>query len=232
MRTALALGNPVVDSFERYRGACLDAADQLDTLRRFNTLYWGGRLTEEQFNEVNLDPLVDHDQQVRRLLVLHVWFGTLTETINYWWRVYAGEYAASWYDDDLQHSRVRLRLHDRACSYKPGITPVFLDLTYGWDPTRRRTLKWARKQARAESLNLAGTEVMSALALHPQLLKAQDGRRLPYCNLPGIRVSAPHRTDGQSHALNIFWCPTQRMVHLFARPLRFTESEWSAPVLI
>lgn len=211
------------------RGKLLSLADQLDLLRRYNVQYWEGRLTEEQLTAI--DTSSEHTQQIDDLESLHVQFDSLEETVEMWWRVYVGEQSGSWRWSELRLDAGHLRLLDsNVKTYEPGIHRIRINLIAHWEPEDGRTLEEVRTQAKVSGEILAQLEVMSVYGLHSKLFREQDGRNLPYSDMPGTGVIVPDCSE--PYALYFFWSPFDYKTRLTAHRVDSRRCWAAAPVLI
>jgi hypothetical protein len=217
-------GEPV----EPYGNHLLSLDEQLVRIRDYNALYWDGRFSDEELLAISTES--SHTQGIDDLEILHVEFGSLAETIEMWWKVFVGEQPAYWRWDEFKPDPKHLRLNRNTRSYKPGIHRVRIDLVAHWQPDTGRTLEEVRQRAKGRDEVLAQTEVMSAYGIHSELLREQDGKNLPYSDIPGTEVMIPG-DEALAGCLYLRWDPGHRLVGLDAHGVDDGYTIWSAPVL-
>lgn len=213
--------------FVRYKHLLLSLGNQLERLRYYNSTYWDNRLTDEQLAAV--DTTGDITQWVDDLTTFHVHFDSLVETIEMWWRVYIGEQPSLWRWDELKLDTEHLRLlASNVHWYEPGIYRIRINLAAHWDPKSSNNVEDAREQAKGSNETLAHLEVLSAYGLHRELFREQDGRNLPYSNIPGANVSVPGHS--YPYAMQLLWTDA-RVVHFSADTVTSRNSGFASPVL-
>lgn len=217
---------------DRYSGMLVSPFDWLAQLHEYNAKYWGNRFSEDVFDEAEEQLAFlphGHVQTISNIFGFHVEFGSLEETYEMWYKVYQGELPNAWRWPDLSVDAEHLSLHELARSYEPGIHLVNIDLVAHWEPEDGRSLIEVREQAKGTSEILAQLEVISIYGVLTQLFMEQDGKNLPYLDMPGTVVTVPD--DSWPYALCVFWSPFDREASLHADWIGSRSSEWAAPVL-
>jgi hypothetical protein len=214
----------------RYNHLLLSLSDQLELLRRYNTHYWDNYLTDEQLAGFHTASV--HPQQVDDLEILHVAFPSPQQDVEMWWRVLAGEQANSWrwsgFKTDARHLR---RLDHSVREYAPGIHRVRINLVAHYEPERGHFVGIVRAQAKSSGEILAHAEVLSAYGLHPELLREQDGRDLPYANVAGFQVTAYGGSKWGDYPL-IKWGGFSHVVEMDAMFDFHHHCKWATPVVV
>lgn len=224
------------DPFESFASKVMSASDWMAVLRRYNTLYWDNRFTDEDFAtaEAQLSEIgEDHTQSVRGLFGFHVVFGSVKETVEMWMRVFKGELPNAELWDTLQFDEKHFRLHETALTYEPGIHLVHVNLVSYWEPKDGRTIDEVRPQAIAAKEHLAQLELLSIWGVLTDLFQCQNGTDLPFTDMAGTEITVPgsSASDAWRHVLYVFWYPENRKGWVHARWAVHRNQEWSAPVV-
>lgn len=215
----------------RFDRALLSTKAQFALICRYNQQYWDGYFSEEELRAYQ-PALGDHQQSVADLLILHVEFDSLEETIEMWWKVFQGEQPGHWRWEPLKLDRQHCKLlASNVATYPPKtITQVRINLVSHWEPEEGRTLEEVREQAKARGEILAQAELMSMWGLHTELFREQDGDNLPWTDMAGTDVTVPG--ESRSLALYVDWNPDSREARLCASWVDHRGHRWSAPVVL
>jgi hypothetical protein len=217
---------PQGSRFGRYDDLLLSLEDQLDRLRNYNGLYWGGWLSDEQLSAI--DTASDHVQSIDDLEVLHVSFGS--PDVEMWWKVFVDEQPhAGPPDRSIMDAKRLRRLGHNVRTYGPGIHRVRINLVAHWELERSRSIDEVRKQAEASGEILAHSEVLSAYGIHSELLREQDGRGLPYAEMAGFELKS--YSVGWPYCPYIAWDRLGIQVDLGAGWATSRNREWAAPTV-
>jgi hypothetical protein len=218
-----------VAEFTRRNSKLLPLLQQLNLLKKFNTIHWDNILLQEQFAAVNTSG--DHVQSVDDLEILYVDFGSPKKNVEAWWKVLMGTQPNAWRWDGLKTDPGNLRLDPNAKSYEPGIYRVRINLVAHWEPEKGgRTIDEVRPQAKAAGEFLAHAEAMAAYGLHAELLQEQDGGNLPQVDLAGYQATIPGR-GAWALVPCLSWDRGGREVRLNARWSGGRDRYWAAPVV-
>ncbi len=222
---------PLKELHVRYTGKLLSVKQQFELICRYNQQYWGGYFSDEELKAYRPKGVCNHQQSVTDLLVLHVEFGSLEETIEMWWKVFQGEQPKHWRWEPLKLDSEHLKLLPSNVATYPArtITQVRINLVSHWEPEEGRTLEEVREQAKQSDEILAHSEVMSAYGLHTELFREQDGDNLPWSDMAGTDVIVPGRSE--PYALYLGWDPFRRGAKLDAGWVGVRVQGWAAPVL-
>lgn len=221
----------LTDKFARFTPLLLTLEQQFELICRYNQQYWDGYFSDKELEAYRPKLVSDHQQSVTDLLVFHVEFGSLEETIEMWWRVFMGEQPGHWRWESLKlDSQHCMLVPSHVATYPPKtITQVRLNLVSHWEPEEGRTLEQVRERVAASGEILAHTEVMSAYGLHTALFREQDGDTLPWADLAGTDVMVPG--ESERHALYVYWAPGYRKARLLAYWVDNRSRKWAAPVV-
>ena len=220
------------EGLDRYDPLLLSLDDQLARLREYNRNYWDSRLTDEQLAVVDVSG--DITQRVDDLTTFHVQFGSLEETGEMLWRVYVGEQGGhghwTWPERQFDGKHLLGLLGSNVRQYEPGIHRVRINLVAHWEPEGGRTLEEVREGAKGTDEILAQLEVLSAYGLHSELFREQDGKNLPYSDMPGTDVLVPGFT--RSYALSVCSSSSDHRARMHAAWVTHCSNWWAAPVLL
>lgn len=210
----------------------LSIDQQFELICRYNKQYWDGYFSDNELEAYGPKLASDYWQSVTDLLVIHVEFGSLQETIEMWWKVFVGEQPAHWRWEPLKLDSEHFKLLTSNVATYPArtITQVRINLVSHWEPEEGRTLEEVREQAKQSDEILAHSEVMSAYGLHTELFREQDGNNLPWSDMAGTDVTLSG--ESRSRALCLLWFPSFRRVELYARWVGSRDRRYAAPVVL
>ena len=218
----------VSTSFRQFDEQLLSLEEQLARLLYYNVTYWNGRLTDEWFRALTTDMV--RPQHVYDCEVFHVSFPTLVETIEMWWRVYVGELGAFWRDPFLDANLENFQLwSEQVHEYSPGIHRVRINLVSYWGSKKGLSIDKVRCLVKETHETLAQLEVLSALGLHLNLLKVQDGVNLPFCDMPGTNLVA--KNDPRSYTLSVRYSQQSDKLFLVLSSSDISCAEWAVSML-
>lgn len=226
-------GPTTLDPFEYYKGMLLRIDEQLKRLRDYNEWYWGNVIPEEAFAAVSTsigNKGSGHIQTVQDLKILHVQFGTDEKTFRNWLAVINGEQPNFQGSYDLFTGYRIRRLAENTIEYPPGIHAVHIDLAAHRYPGQGRSVNEVREQVRGTPETLAHAEVLAAYALHPELLQAADGTKLPRFDSAGYKAKSHGDKEWQNAPYGGYYEDGCRVSVGFGWTVILTE-EYAAPVV-
>jgi hypothetical protein len=223
------------DPLDRFSHKLVLAADWLNCLRRYNMIYWDGRLTDEQFAQAQAqltDIPCGHEQHIRGAFFFHVQFDSFEETVKMWMKVFEGELSIGTTRSLPKFNAENFRLHHLAETYEPNtISLVYANLVSYWELESGYSINDdIRPQAEATGEKLAQLEVLSFWGVCTDLFMEQNGTDLPYMGMAGTEMMVPGYSPW-SYCLYLIWYRDYRGVQLRARWSGGRHRYWAAPVV-
>ena len=162
-----------------------------------------------------------------------LWLGDLHTTFKFYSLMVedrqkqAGGANENWYGTDF--AKLRMEFDKTAYQYpdEPGVYLVDgLSLVDNWDPQNGPSVDKARFNASEKSnYYLASLEALALYAVaDPELYRAQDGEKLPYYDMAGIKAG-----DFLDYAPYSHWLADSRQVHFLYYRTGFVNCRYARP---
>jgi hypothetical protein len=223
------------DRFVEYRSLLLPIYQQWSLICRYNKQYWGEYFSDDELNAFRPKMEGNHEQSIEDLMILHVEFGSLQETIEMWLKVFIGEQPDHRHSKKFDGERYGL-LPTHVATYPPKtITRVRINLVAHWDPELAHCSDDVLARAEVYDAIMAQAEVMSALGLHQWLFcsKKERARALPLrVEIPGIRLFSADSSNALTPFLELASNRGNEAGNFSAHPANDYSHEYSAPMVI
>lgn len=107
-----------------FEGQLLPTWEQLEVLAEYNERYWEGRFSKAELDAVPVD---DEPQTFDNARVVHPDFGSMTDTVGAWRKVFMSYRETHWNTIvDARDFVKYIRPHEQTAQYEPGLHVVHI----------------------------------------------------------------------------------------------------------